>query len=607
MRSSSVLTRNPLTPFAQSVAAFGLALASLSAQAAPPPAYGSNALNQNSPMATNVAPFNAWTPGWVLVDAFPKARDWLSFNCDWSDWDTGQAFDLDDNRWIRSLASNQCAYTSVFNDQAGHYPAGTYVMLFEGEGFLIAGPEDNEVAYYPGAQVETLPNGLKRMTFTVDQNTQNNNGIAFLLLSQEADYIHNIRLITPGGVCGRSPTQLDRFKQCATPRGGTGQCAVDEQCYDYEQVYFDRFTDSAEDMETKVVFHPEYIQHYQQYSAIRYMKWSRSEDSVLADFDNRVMPQEAMFTRDDRGLPYEYMVAMSNQLNADAYLNIPVMADPNFSARFGTMVDGQLADNLDIFIEYGNEFFNFIQTVPWGHALAQANAPGSNIPSTDTDMIKVGKWSSRQASVVLNQFAGAVVTPGRQVTRVVAGFNPRPDYTQAAVTFENTFNNVDVLAMSGYLGPDRRFVDNQTAFDNLTTTQLFEEISDGRHLQSGASLVDLNNVYVQSQTLANSHNLGLILYEGGQHIVSSGAPQATTDRMIAAQTNSQMGTAYTSNFNNFRAARGTLFFHFLVEDMYNANGTFGLLQYQDDNPQASPKYQAITSFIANNPCWWSGC
>ena len=61
-----------------------LMTASTLVQAVPPPLFGSNTLNQTSPMATNVAPMESWTPGWVLVDAFAKARDWSPILCDFS-------------------------------------------------------------------------------------------------------------------------------------------------------------------------------------------------------------------------------------------------------------------------------------------------------------------------------------------------------------------------------------------------------------------------------------------------------------------------------------------------------------------------------------------
>jgi len=87
--------------------------------------YDLNTQNTQSPLATNVAPFNSWTPGWVLVDAFPKTQNWMNEPCDFASWGNLPPLDLDANRGVRSLADNQCIYISVYTDQAGHYPAGT--------------------------------------------------------------------------------------------------------------------------------------------------------------------------------------------------------------------------------------------------------------------------------------------------------------------------------------------------------------------------------------------------------------------------------------------------------------------------------------------------
>lgn len=238
--------------------------------------------------------------------------------------------------------------------------------------------------------------------------------------------------------------------------------------------------------------------------------------------------------------------------------------------------------------------------------MGQANEANSGIPYSDPDLIKVAKWSARESARVNTRFRGRFTNTSR-VIRVLGGFAARADFNLAAVQFENAAAGADVFAIAGYIGPDRRFVDDQSRFDNLTLDEIFEEITDGRHLQSGASLVDLSAIYSDNYTLAFNHGLDLILYEVGQHIVSIDAPAATTDRMLATNGDPRMGIAYQANFNHFRTANGTLMFNFIVEDMWNENGSFGLLQYQNDNPDLSPKYQAVKNFIDTTPCWWSGC
>ncbi|ETW98014.1 MAG: hypothetical protein ETSY1_20430 [Candidatus Entotheonella factor] len=567
--------------------------------------------NVTSTLGTNVAPFNSNTPGWVLVDAFPKTGSWFFSTCPPPPTPVSppQSTTLDANGWISALTPGECAGTLVFNnllDDQGvaHYPAGTYVLLFEGEGRFTFGDGTNEVLYENGmvgpnmTPVETQ-NGLKRITLDLPQSGQGQDGISFFLTSvaPAPNHLRNFRLLVPGGVCGVSPTQLNRFKSCSTSRGGQGQCDANETCYDFEQVYFDRFRDAPALMGNKVVFHPAYIQHYRPYRAIRYMKWSRVEDSQLVNWSDRVSMHEVNFTSDTRGFPYEYMIAMSNQLRADAYFNIPVLANDGFIEAYGRLVNDHLDPALRAYVEYGNEFFNSAQAVPWPEALAAANASGSGIPSSDSDLIKVAKWSSRQGAAVMNRWRNQFTNPNR-VTRVLAGFNPVSDYTQAALdaTAVNGVREIDALAMMGYLGPDRRFVDDPARFDTLSIDELFEEIEDGRHLNSEASLQDLGDVYDEAQTMAG--NLELILYEFGQHIVpTNSAPQPTIDRVRAANRDSRMRIAYEQNIARFRTAGGTMAFHFLVEDVWDHNGFFGLLEFQDEDPVQSPKYQAILNAI----------
>lgn len=68
-----------------------------------------------------------------------------------------------------------------------------------------------------------------------------------------------------------------------------------------------------------------------------------------------------------------------------------------------------------------------------------------------------------------------------------------------------------------------------------------------------------------------------------------------------------MGTAYLTNFNNWKDAGGKEFFHFTNLSWWSKHGTKGALEYQDQPRNEAPKYDAIMSFIEQNDCWWSNC
>lgn len=364
--------------------------------------YGKNTLNASSPLAVNVAPFNAWTPGWVLMDWFPKAQAWVSNICTSDDWASGPALSLDSKGWVSVLADGQCADTSIMAEQAGHYPVGTYVLLWEGDGSMrISWDVDPEVNHALGDVAETTNTGLKRLTFDVTAANQSSLGIGVRISQQAQDYIKNIRLIPPGGICGKSNTELDYFKYCATDRGGEGICATDESCFDFEEIYWDRFVDASDEMNSpKPVFHPLYAKSYQQYRSVRYMKWTRAEETLVENWSDRVTIDEQPYTTAERGLPIEHMIALSNLLNANMYLAVPMKATDDYHASMATFVNQGLNSPLKIFVEYGNEIFNSIMPLPYGYALEQG-ALLTGVNASDSDLVKAGSYAGYRSGQIL--------------------------------------------------------------------------------------------------------------------------------------------------------------------------------------------------------------
>ncbi len=570
--------------------------------------YGKNTLNAQSPLAINIAPFQAWTPGWVLMDVFPKSQGWVSNLCDSDVFNSGPDLTLDEAGWVAATPNNVCADTSVFAEQAGHYPTGTYVLLWEGEGTLAAQWDvEPPVEHVVGTAIEQK-NGLNRMTFDIEAEDQTALGIGIRVRDVTENYIHNIRLIPPGGVCGRSAEQLDYFKYCASARGGAGVCSSDESCFDFEEVYWDRFTDSIVSMnQPKPVFHPLYLSTYQQYRAIRFMKWSRVEDSEIEAWDDRILVHHYPFTDNEDGFPYEYMAALTNLLNADAYLNVPMMVDDHYVREYARLMDDLVADHLKIYLEYGNEIFNSVQPLPYGYALEQANLAGSGIPSSDSDLVKAGKFAGRRSAQIFDIWDEEISNAESRLVKVIVGFNPLPDYTLAALDFENSFEKANALAINGYIGPNRNFVDSTAAFDAMTVDEILQEITLGNVINSGSSLVELNSHYESHVAMANVRNLVLLAYEGGNFMEIDGGGDTVTNRYFQLNRDARLVEAFVQNFRNFEDAGAQLFFYFLNEDLWNDQGVFGARQYQDQIREEAPTFDGLMNYIESTPCWWSGC
>ncbi len=570
--------------------------------------YGKNTLNANSPLAVNIAPFAAWTPGWVLIDGFAKTQPWVSNLCDSDTWGSGPALNLDANGWVQALSNNQCADTLAFGSQALHYPEGTYVMLWEGEGSLsIRWDVDPEVTHTQGENIETVSN-LKRMTFNITQAQQTDLGIGVRVSSVGTNHIKNIRMILPGGMCGRSATELDYFKFCQTSRGGTGTCAVDESCFDFEDIYWDRFSQTEASMNNpKAVFHPLYASTYQQYRAIRFMKWLRPEDSNVVEWSERPQIADQSFSDDTLGLPLEYVLAYANLLNADAYVNVPMKASDDYVTAYVLHLNSGLNENLKMYLEYGNEIFNPVTPLPYGHALAKANESGSGIPASDSDLIKTAKYTARRSSQIFDIFDGQISNSTSRLIKVLVGFNPLTDYTFNVLDFESASTKADALAINGYIGPNRLYVDDVPGFDAMTVDQILQEITLGNVINSEASLVELNQMYVDHAAYASDRNLQLISYEGGNFMQTTGAGQSVVDNYFALNRDSRLGDAFVSNFNNFQAAGGHAFFYFLNEDFWTNEGAFGARRYQDETRSEAPVFDVLMTYIESTVCWWSAC
>jgi len=570
--------------------------------------YGKNTLNAASPLAVNIAPFAAWTPGWVLIDGFAKTQPWISNLCNSDAWGSGPALNRDAQGWVTSLASNQCADTLAFGSQAGHYPDGEYVVLFEGEGSLsFRWDVQPEVAHIQGDNIE-LKNGLKRLTFTLAKADQTDLGIGIRVSSVGASPLKNIRLILPGGMCGRSSTELDYFAFCQTDRGGTGTCPVTESCFDFEDIYWDRFSDSIASMnQPKAIFHPLYAASYQQYRAIRFMKWLRPEDSEVQHWSERVTVQDQSFSDDTKGLPIEYILAYANLLNTDAYVNVPMMANDDYVTQYAQLMNSGLNSPLKMYLEYGNEIFNPVTPLPYGHALASANASSSGIPSTDSDLIKTAKFTARRSSEIFDIFDAHITDSASRLIKVLVGFNPLSDYTLNVLDFEGAATKADALAINGYIGPNRLYVDSVAAFDAMNVEQILQEINLGNVVNSESSLQELSQNYVTHAAYASDRGLQLIAYEGGNFMQTTGAPQATIDAFFALNRDSRLGDAFVENVNNFQQAGATAFFYFLNEDFWTHEGAFGAMRYQDETRSEAPVFDTLMTYIEQTVCWWDDC
>ncbi|MDQ3812834.1 MAG: hypothetical protein M3347_02655, partial [Armatimonadota bacterium] len=179
----------------------------------------------------------------------------------------------------------------------GRYPAGRYVVLYQGEGTITYTPNIRRVESSPGREVvEVDPTRGGFGLFITAVNPQN--------------YLRHI--------------------QVRMPITGT---AVG-------------------------IFNPLFIERIKNYRVLRFMPWMFGHSQQLQQRRWADRPQIRHARWSDKGAPLEVMVALSNRLHAAPWFNMSHVADDDYVRRFAQQVKQLLDPQLKVYVEHSNEVWN---------------------------------------------------------------------------------------------------------------------------------------------------------------------------------------------------------------------------------------------------------
>jgi len=197
------------------------------------------------------------------------------------------------------------------------------------------------------------------------------------------------------------------------------------------------------------------------FDAVRFMDWGSTNSNPLVSWSDRRRPSFAARPTPtiggktgDIGLPYEYMVELCNRTNTDAWINVPVMADSAYVANLvKTVLNGSdgtnpypaavtnpvwkpLAPGLKLYLEYGNELWNFgagFWGFHWLHEQSEALRAGARTEPIFFDgqneewgsLFRLAGWRASQTSLWARAAAGdaAMMTRVRPVFEGQIGYH----------------------------------------------------------------------------------------------------------------------------------------------------------------------------------------
>lgn len=181
---------------------------------------------------------------------------------------------------------------------------------------------------------------------------------------------------------------------------------------------------------------------------------------------------------------------------------------------------------------------------------------------------------------------------GRErLVRVLPSQAANPYVSRRVVEFEDAYKQADALAIAPYVTcnvPAEGKGLTTKEVQNWSLDQLFD------HLET-KSLPESVRWIEGQKKVADQCGLTLVAYEGGQHLVGVGGGEnndVVTKLFHAANADPRMGRIYQKYFDAWTAAGGDVFCYFSSVGGWSKWGSWGIMQFYDDNPAKSPKFMA---------------
>ena len=510
-------------------------------------------------VGVNLAGISDWSSELPFVDMMKMARTWGTRNSVFVEggtnpWDTevidqvplnAQGYPLVVPIFIPGLGleTTQAVFTVWACSEA--WPTGNYTFLYDGTGTFEWWGDAEMVNAQPGQQVVSID--------VVGQVIR-----LSILSSDVNDPVRNFRLIMPGHANTYqtqpyNPLWLERLAPFSTLRfmdwGSTNNWSFDNAWLAYDE----------------------------------------PSDTTRAPWTSRARTDQYTWSS-NRGVPYEVMVDVCNTLQKDLWICVPFIASNDYIAQMAALVRDQLDPDLQIYVEYSNENWNWMfgQTQwlnQFGCVDQGVSWPEGIVPYIQNTL---DIWTSA--------FAGQM----DRLTRVVGVQAAWQDVSNRIVNNMQP-GTFDAFSPASYFGLTQ---EGDAALDalgaNATVADLLPYVED-------AQRESMNWLRDQKESIADPLGISMIYYEGGQHITPDpfGDEPTYAQALIDIQRDPAMRTLYDNWNDSLRTlvepGETTRYMHFsFVAGRSARYGSWGLLEAldQDTSVIPAPKYASVIALIA---------
>jgi hypothetical protein len=492
------------------------------------------------PAAINLAGIVDWSTELVFTDAFKQSRNWITHQAaPGGDWSSGVPIPLGPTGYPIEIP---------YDDGVNPPQAIRTLMLWDAQ------------SHYPGGAYRLIAEGEGQIRLW---------GAATATFTCPVDTLVTVNPVQQGGVA----LEIER-SEAANP--------VQNIRFIYPD-YVDSYTSQT--------FTDEFLNFVAGFQSIRFMDWSKTNFSPVMHWDDRTLPD--YFTQTlESGVAWEYIIELCNLTGKDPWICIPHLADNEFIENLARLFRDNLDPNLKIHLEYSNELWN--SGFQQNHDVADLAA---QLGFTGQPWERTWKYTAKRSADIFKifeiEFDGA-----DRLVKIIPSQAANPWLSNQIVTFfeDPEFNpyrvEADALAIAPYFGGSvANAIIDQGRLQDITIPEILEAMD--------STLPTVFAWMDENKQVADDHNLQLISYEGGQHLVATGANvniDPLTNKLIAANRHEGMYDLYCKYFDYwYDTTGGELFAIFSSHGTPSKWGSWGIKEFMLDT--LNHKYQAVQECV----------
>ena len=330
-------------------------------------------------------------------------------------------------------------------------------------------------------------------------------------------------------------------------------------------------------------WHPKFLERWQGMACLRFMDLMKTNDSTVASWSDRPTVEDATYC--SKGVPAELLIDLANRLKADPWFCMPHKADDEYVRNFAVLVKKSLDKNRKVYIEYSNEVWNNIFSQQ-----KYAGEQGKKLGFADKPWEAAWRYTAYR-SVQIFTIWEKVFGGTSRLVRVLPSQAANAYVSKQIVSFQNAYKHADALAIAPYVS----FNISPKSTPPVAEVAGWSVDQVLSHLEK-QSLPRSVKWIRDSKLVARQYGLKIIAYEGGQHMVGIQGAQnndALTRLLLQANSSPHIGDIYRQYFAAWKKEGGDLYCYFSSISEWGKYGSWGVLQYYDEDQAKSPKYQAM--------------